>query len=205
VLSADEKAIWNDIMHTAGTVAFKQGRLDRARHYFSVALAADVSFAAQVPFNLEGLALVAGDADQPRRSLRLFAAAATARSTTGRRRADPWWSRLCEERAGAARGRLTAARAASAAAEGTALSIQEAIRYALLDHWPPTRRAKASPLTTREHQVARLVADGLTNSQIAARLGVSVRTVVSHLEHIRSKLDLRTRTEIAAWTAREHG
>lgn len=66
------------------------------------------------------------------------------------------------------------------------------------------RRAKDSPLTTREQQVAQLVAEGLTNPQIAARLGVSTRTVVNHLEHIRTKLDLHTRTQVAAWTTRRY-
>jgi DNA-binding CsgD family transcriptional regulator len=65
-------------------------------------------------------------------------------------------------------------------------------------------RKKDSPLTAREHQVAQLVADGLTNPQIAARLGVSPRTVVNHLEHIRAKLDLRTRTQVATWITRRY-
>jgi hypothetical protein len=50
-----------------------------------------------------------------------------------------------------------------------------------------------------------LVADGLTNKVIAARLGISERTVESHLERTRRKLGFHHRSEIAAWITRETG
>jgi predicted ATPase/DNA-binding CsgD family transcriptional regulator len=201
-LSAEDKSIWDTAMHTAGAIAFKQGRIDQAAACFSLALATGVSFTAQVPYNLEGLALTAAASGRPRRALRLFAAASTARSAAGRA-AGPWWAQLCDNTITVARDQLTTARAAAATADGTRLGTDDAIRYALLDRRPPAKQANGSPLTSREQQVAQLVADGLTNSQIAARLGVSSRTVVSHLEHIRAKLDLSTRTQIAAWTSRQ--
>jgi pimeloyl-ACP methyl ester carboxylesterase/DNA-binding CsgD family transcriptional regulator len=55
------------------------------------------------------------------------------------------------------------------------------------------------PLTAREFQVADLIADGLTNAEIARTLGVSVRTVDTHVEHVRTKLGVRARTQIAVW------
>jgi DNA-binding CsgD family transcriptional regulator len=62
------------------------------------------------------------------------------------------------------------------------------------------------PLTAREFEVARLVAAGLTNREIAARLGLSPKTVAAHIEHILTKLGAARRTEIAAWaTATERG
>jgi DNA-binding CsgD family transcriptional regulator/tetratricopeptide (TPR) repeat protein len=57
------------------------------------------------------------------------------------------------------------------------------------------------PLTAREFQVARLVADGMTNPQIGASLGLSPKTVAAHIAHILTKLSASRRTEIAAWTA----
>src|SRR2546425_11462347 len=57
----------------------------------------------------------------------------------------------------------------------------------------------SGPFTARESEVAELLATGLTNRRIAERLVVSVRTVDSHVEHIRNKLGLRTRAEIASW------
>jgi predicted ATPase/DNA-binding CsgD family transcriptional regulator len=201
-VSADDRISWNAIVHTAGTVAFKQGRFEQAAVYFSLPLAADAADTAQVPYNLEGLALAAA-AGRPERALRLFAAASAARTAAGRT-ADRWWARLLDESAGAARDQLTAAQAAAATTDGARLTLDEAVRYALLDQWPPGGRPKDPLLTPREHQVAQLVADGLTNPQIAARLGVSPRTVVNHLEHIRTKLGVHTRTQIAAWTTRQH-
>jgi pimeloyl-ACP methyl ester carboxylesterase/DNA-binding CsgD family transcriptional regulator len=55
------------------------------------------------------------------------------------------------------------------------------------------------PLTARELQVADLIADGFTNAAIARTLGVSVRTVDTHVEHVRTKLGVRARAQIAVW------
>jgi DNA-binding CsgD family transcriptional regulator/predicted negative regulator of RcsB-dependent stress response len=57
-------------------------------------------------------------------------------------------------------------------------------------------------LTRRETEVARLVAEGLTNRDIAERLFLSVRTVETHVDRILGKLDFHTRTQLAAWFAR---
>jgi DNA-binding CsgD family transcriptional regulator len=59
-------------------------------------------------------------------------------------------------------------------------------------------------LTPRELEVARLVADGLTNQAIARRLSVAPRTAEAHVENIRRKLQVRSRAQIAAWVTR-HG
>jgi DNA-binding CsgD family transcriptional regulator len=59
-----------------------------------------------------------------------------------------------------------------------------------------------SPLTRREWEVASLVADGLTNGEVAARLGLATRTASAHVEHILAKLGVGRRAEIAAWVAR---
>jgi DNA-binding CsgD family transcriptional regulator/sugar lactone lactonase YvrE len=59
------------------------------------------------------------------------------------------------------------------------------------------------PLSRREMEIARLVADGLTNRGIAGRLFISERTVDGHLEHIREKLGVNTRAQVAAWVVRQ--
>jgi DNA-binding NarL/FixJ family response regulator len=56
-----------------------------------------------------------------------------------------------------------------------------------------------SKLTATEHEVLRLLAQGLTDRQIAERLFVSPRTVQNHLGRIREKVDLRRRSELARW------
>jgi len=55
------------------------------------------------------------------------------------------------------------------------------------------------PLTTREFEVARKIAEGLTNSELADALSISPKTASSHVEHILAKLGVSRRAEIAAW------
>jgi two-component system, NarL family, response regulator YdfI len=63
--------------------------------------------------------------------------------------------------------------------------------------------APAEPLlTNRERQVLGLLADGLGNKQIAARLGISTNTVKTHLELLFDKLGVSSRTEAVATAAR---
>ena len=59
-----------------------------------------------------------------------------------------------------------------------------------------------APLTAREFDVARLIADGQTNAEIAVELTIAPKTVASHVEHILVKLTATRRTEIAAWASR---
>ena len=59
-----------------------------------------------------------------------------------------------------------------------------------------------SPLTTRENEVAALVAQSLTNREIAARLFLSERTIESHIRNILAKLNFTRRTQIVTWIGR---
>jgi DNA-binding NarL/FixJ family response regulator len=56
-------------------------------------------------------------------------------------------------------------------------------------------------LSARELEVARLVADGLSNPAIASALFISVATVKTHVSHILAKLGLDSRTQLASWVA----
>ena len=69
----------------------------------------------------------------------------------------------------------------------------------------PRRRGRARrPLTPREREVAALVAAGLSNREIAARLVITERTAEGHVAHILDRLGFRTRVQVAAW-ATERG
>ena len=61
----------------------------------------------------------------------------------------------------------------------------------------------AGRLTPRQQQVAALGAEGLTNRQIAQRLGIEERSAEGHPERIR--LGINSRAQIAAWLARDAG
>ncbi|WP_109507655.1 alpha/beta fold hydrolase [Nocardioides speluncae] len=80
---------------------------------------------------------------------------------------------------------------------GDALGLATCVRGFL--GLPPAQRPVESALTPRQHEVAALVTEGLTNREIAARLSVSERTAESHVERIRIRLGFRSRAQIAAW------
>jgi two-component system, NarL family, response regulator NreC len=68
---------------------------------------------------------------------------------------------------------------------------------------PPTPHGPPDDLSARELEVLRLIALGHTNSEIAARLYLSVRTVESHRAHIQQKTRRTSRADLVAY-AREH-
>jgi DNA-binding NarL/FixJ family response regulator len=61
--------------------------------------------------------------------------------------------------------------------------------------------ASEAALTSREHEVARLVAQGLTNREIGNALVISPGTVHVHVKHILAKLGFRGRAQIASWVS----
>ena len=61
----------------------------------------------------------------------------------------------------------------------------------------------ATGLTPRQVEVAALIADGLTNRQIAAELVLTKGTVANHVEHILNKLSCHSRAQVAVWAVRE--
>ena len=85
------------------------------------------------------------------------------------------------------------------------MSQAEAIAFAMgeVASRPDRTQGSAAPgqLTRREQDVAALVARGLSNSQIAAALVISPRTVETHVQHIMDKLGCSSRAQIAAWSA----
>ncbi|MGW4126403.1 protein kinase domain-containing protein [Nocardia sp. NPDC004711] len=93
----------------------------------------------------------------------------------------------------------------SAYQEGAAMSFDAAVDFGLGERHRAAAAAEGvlAGLTKREREVADLVAEGLTNKAIAARLAISQRTAQGHVEHILTKLGFTSRAQIAAWSA-EH-
>jgi predicted ATPase/DNA-binding CsgD family transcriptional regulator len=86
---------------------------------------------------------------------------------------------------------------------GLRLSREAALRLALgeaeHDDTQASHHPATGPLAPREVEVAQLVAEGLTNRQIGARLFISDRTVATHVRNILNKLGFDSRARIASW------
>jgi non-specific serine/threonine protein kinase len=116
-----------------------------------------------------------------------------------------------EQAAAAARAALGTQAFDAAWADGQQLTLDQAIDLALAkaETAPPAasepaRRSAGPPvgaLTRRERDVAALIAQGLTNRQIADELVISEMTADSHVSHILRKLGFRSRAQVAAWAA----
>jgi DNA-binding NarL/FixJ family response regulator len=112
--------------------------------------------------------------------------------------------RDCERQAGQALGE-TAFQAAYH--RGLDLPAEDVLAYALQQPEKPQKKplaqavSEAAPLTRRELQVARLIAGGRSNKEIAAELVISQRTAENHVEHILTKLGFTSRAQVAAWAA----
>jgi DNA-binding NarL/FixJ family response regulator len=85
---------------------------------------------------------------------------------------------------------------------GSRLTVDDAIALAFGTTRP--RTSQALGISTREIDVVRLVAEGLSNKEIARRLHLSVRTVETHVRHVLTKTGMVNRTQLATW-ARERG
>jgi predicted ATPase/DNA-binding CsgD family transcriptional regulator len=157
--------------------------------------------------SLEALAWV-GSSGRPERAALLLGASAAVWHELGSV-VPPYWRAHHDGCEAAARGALGEDRYRACWQEGYALSRDQAVAAALEDQdtVPATRPAPAAAaddafeLSARELEVARLVADGLSNPAIAATLFVSVATVKTHVSHILAKLGLDSRTQLARWIA----
>ena len=144
-----------------------------------------------------GLTLAEG---APERALRLCGAAMALRDTIRAPLAPGWQDLARSVVVEPARALVGAARADAALTEGARMTVEEAVAEARADVEPAGPAAEGwGPLSRREREVAILVAQGLTNRQIADRLVIAERTVEGHLERMRGKLGLHSRTQIAVW------
>ncbi|HEX6355744.1 ATP-binding protein [Actinophytocola sp.] len=154
-------------------------------------------------WSMETLAWIAASEGDPRRAATLLGAAEQLWHTTGTSPATSrrflGYHQQCEQEARRALGEPVFQ---GAFQRGNGMSLADAIAYGL-DEKPPPAAAPtttATTLTRREQQVASLLAEGLSNKEIATRLVISQRTAETHVENILVKLGLNSRTQIAAWT-----
>jgi len=145
---------------------------------------------------------LARGADEQLKAVRLLGAADALRRTTGYRRALLYQDRYDAD-VSALRASIGDAAFDQAWAEGAALNLDDAVSYALRGRGERGRPASGwLSLTPAELDVARLVAEGLANREIAARLFISPRTVQTHLTHMYGKLGITSRVQLAQQAAR---
>jgi predicted ATPase/DNA-binding CsgD family transcriptional regulator len=187
------------ITDSLAVVVFRLGDTAAALRLYLKALEIAVEFEDSLTTanGLEGVALLAFVTGDAAKTVKLMAAANGLRAAIGGE-PTPDWSEKVEEGLQAARAKLGRQAAEVAWRHGAALSMGEAVRLAGGTGAPPIRD-RSSPLTARESQVAALVGEGLTNPEIAQRLKMAGRTADAHIEHIRNKLGLRSRSQIAVW------
>ncbi|WIX75406.1 LuxR C-terminal-related transcriptional regulator [Amycolatopsis carbonis] len=189
------------VLHTAGALALAAHDHATAEARFVEALlVTNPTDGLKVPYFTEGVAIVLTTRGEHERALGLFACADAVRRGLGAV-AEPAWRHRVRQATAAATTGLDPRRAHAATRAGARVSLAAAVAHALdaSAHFHATGHGQ---LTPQEHTVAALVTDGLTNQQIARRLGIAPRTVATHLERIRAKLGVRPRSALAAWFTR---
>jgi predicted ATPase/DNA-binding CsgD family transcriptional regulator len=193
-----------------GSAALLAGDLEGSKPLFaeSLRIAYQIDDRVAQYYLLDGLGCHAALTRQARLAAQLLGAAETVRAEVGAN-VMPFFAAPLARAKELAVAALGAARFQAEFDAGKRADRDAAVKLALGepthsgDGAGPGRAAPAEAgagvLAKREADVARLVADGLTNKQIGARLFISERTVDSHVRSILNKLGASSRAQIAAW------
>jgi DNA-binding NarL/FixJ family response regulator len=151
---------------------------------------------------MEMLASSAAMAGRAQRAAELLGASEMLRLRIGAEM-SPFTSPLVEKAQEQARSALGEARYVKAFEAGAHLDRDGAVGLAIgkkvARDSAPTIERTADPLGKREREVAELIAEGLSNKEIATRLFLSERTVETHVYNILNKLGFNSRVNIASW------
>jgi DNA-binding CsgD family transcriptional regulator len=191
-----------------GITLLHQREYDRAATFYadSIRLRTPAKNRWVVFQSLEGLACIACAQQQYKRAAILFGAAKPIQESLRSRR-DPDYQAEVNQYLNRTRSSLGEEAFAAAVDKGRAMALDEAVEYALAFSGTErsagqrlhAKRRNDDALTVREREIARLVARGLTNREIAKTLIVSGRTADAHVQNILNKLGFNTRAQIAAW------
>ena len=226
-LAQDSLAIYREMdyrryiavmLYVLGRVEAQRGdlRAARGRCVESLALAQEMGPKWIIPFNLEGLAGVLATQGELRWAAHLWGAAEVLREGTTYP-LPPVDRPLYGRAVATARVQLGDQAFAAAWQEGRTMTLEQVLaaseRVALSTPTsagqPSTTTAKTLPsypagLTTREVEVLRLVAQGLTDAQVAAQLVISPRTVNFHLTSVYGKIGVSSRSAATRYAIEQH-
>ncbi|HEX5850107.1 MAG TPA: tetratricopeptide repeat protein [Rubrobacter sp.] len=192
-------------LNQLGMVAYHRGDLEQAGWYLreSLAVHEDLGDLGRVASVLEALAEAAAASKHFGRSARLFGAAEALRESTGVP-VPPCENPEYDRALAAVRTRVGDGEFSLLRAEGRSMKLEAAVSLALEPDVAPPTLASQGVLSARETEVLGLVAEGLTDQEVAQRLYLSPRTVGQHLSSVYRKLGVRSRTA-ATHEATERG
>jgi non-specific serine/threonine protein kinase len=191
-----------------GVERWKLGELERAGALVaeSVRLWHGLGDMYSVGMSVEGVAWIAMSTGEAVRAVRLMGGAQRHFEETGTLVYPPWdqYHDACVQKA---RARLGDAEFDRLFEAGRGASTEEVVSLALQEEAkpvPPRGEPRGfTELTRREREIAALVAEGLSNRDIASKLVISKRTAETHVEHILTKLGFTSRSQVAAWVAED--
>jgi DNA-binding CsgD family transcriptional regulator len=193
-----EKGATAEALYGLGQLERTKGYTERALmlHGEALGLEHGIGRAPRIAASLEAFAGLAAEGSDYQHAARLLGAAHVARQAHDYAR-SPWESSRYERDLALIRDRLSTEEFDTAFAQGAVLSVDEAVAQALEGREPETRRITGwRGLTERATELAGLVAEGLTNPEIAERLVISAETVKTHLSNIFAKLGVARRREL---------
>ncbi|MGI5291014.1 ATP-binding protein [Nonomuraea polychroma] len=201
-------------MMALGVEVWRQGDLPRAAELERQSLAFNQSLGdlLGVGITIEALAWIAATQGLHERAAKLLGVLESVWSLVGAPLSGyghlAGYHEECQART---REALGEAAFATAVRRGARLPYEEAVAYALAEDKPggpepkeaPEPKGEQAQLTRREREIAQLVAQGMTNKEIAASLVIAQRTAEGHIEHILTKLGFNSRSQIAVWVGEQ--
>jgi predicted ATPase/DNA-binding CsgD family transcriptional regulator len=197
------------LVSSYGFALLQGGQPDKAQPLFEESLSIErrLENRDMIVYQLDALACQAAMVGRPQRAARLLGAAESMQAQSGirlMRHMEPLLARARETISAS----LAPASFESETEAGRRMAMDEAIAYALEEKRPsrlapPSKRTSAMPLSKREVEIAELVAQGLSNKEIATRVFLSERTIETHVSNILNKVGVNSRVEISSWVARE--
>jgi predicted ATPase/DNA-binding CsgD family transcriptional regulator len=197
----ESEALWvrSSLLNAEATVAMGEGRPERAEELYHEALRLQSESEERTGLidGLEALAGIAAGLESHVEAARLLGAADASRRDLEYRR-FPVMSSGYDRVFADLQTALGPEAFERAREEGAAMSLEEAVAYAQRGRGERKRPSTGwASLTAVEAEVAKLVAERMTNPQIAERLFISRATVKTHLVHIYTKLGISSRLELA--------